>query len=946
MKKLFTLFGLALAMLTVGCTTGLNEEATITNKVEIGVTIDEATRIEMIGVSGTTIKLGWSEGDVIYVNGVKSEPLAASYVGKAEAKFFVSGAVVAPYNVVYAPQLVVDTDGEIILPEVRECTTSELGAVFVGQSATEAVSLSAASGFIAMGVTGVPTETCNISVKAAAGEILSGNAVYDFESGEMEMVGGLPTVSFSNVPVVAGLAEVVVPVPTGAYANGFVVSVIAGDTEMVKTSGATAGTNIAAGKVVVMPELAYAGTPRALSIKSAADLQAFLTAVDAGDYAAYVNGVGEVLIENDIDLTGVTLNGSLLTGETAFSHTLNGQGHALKNWNVTSALFADNRGTIKNLVLDASCTWTPIFNGDQAMVVLKNNGVVSGITSNVNIELNMFDTEATTTLGAIVARTYTPVLNCVNNGNMTFTNVYWNTGNIYLGGVVGYGWYQKGKMLVANCENNGDIKIVCADGIVGKNAYIGGVFGSTSQAGYTTLTSHDQSYGTIYNCVNNGDVYVERKALDSGSYANIAGVVGYAEADVLNCVNKGAVSYICPNNHAESATASTRPCVGGVVGVCTYYLGYCVNEGTVTMEGTYAAGGTSGTTSGIGASGNPCFGGVAGQVGNHAVATAISEFCVNNGPVVFNSTMRPANGTAAQIGAVFGLSNNSVLNCVNNADFTISECFATTYAAGVVGRLYYNPSFVVEDCVNNGNITYNWVESSKASQIYFGGIVGHGKNCGIADCTNNGDLTFGNTHYATANSYLGGIVGQYDGGSCTITNSKNYGDLSMAASTKWRAGGIAGCAGGNIDGCVNQGNVSTPNNTSGVVGGINGFGQANIANSEATCSLTSSATSPAGGLVGGHGNTAQNWDGNTVKVVIVAEGAYCGILCGDNTASSEGKISTIGGTATNYVLEGTTINGVAVTAADCADLTKLYGHIATDGFGILAEGGATFVPAN
>ena len=599
MKKVFMLLGLALGMLTVGCTTGLNEEATLNNKVEIGVVLDDAARLQLIGQTATAVQVGWAEGDVIYVNGVKSEPVAAAYVGKSEGKFIVSG-VTAPYKVVYAPK-VINAEGEVVLPASRKWDAKAIGgdvAVFAGHSETAAVSLEAAVGFVYVTVTGIPTEVCSATVQAVNGEGLAGNAAVDFATGTLYADDYLSSIEIHDIAVKAGVAQFIAAVPAQTYAGGFNVVVTAGDTEMVKTIGAGAGVEVKKGVAMVMPEVAYAGTPRALTIKTAADLQAFLTAIDAGDYSAYVNGAGEVVVENDIDLTGVTLQGSLMTGDPAFKHVFNGHGHSLKNWTVTSALFADNNGTIKNLVIDESCVWTPIFNGNQALVTLLNNGVLSDITSNVDVTVDMFDVEATTTLGAIAARTYTPVLNCVNNGDFTFTNVYWSTGNLYLGGVVGYGWYKADEALLANCENNGDIRIVCADGIVGKNAYIGGVFGSTSQNGYKSRAAATDSFGIIYNCVNTGDIHIERKALDSGSYANIAGVVGYAEADVVGCVNKGAVSYIAPSDIA-SATASTRPCVGGVAAVAVYYMGDCVNEGVITMSGTYAAGGTSGETAGM-----------------------------------------------------------------------------------------------------------------------------------------------------------------------------------------------------------------------------------------------------------------------------------------------------------------------------------------------------------
>ena len=99
-------------------------------------------------------------------------------------------------------------------------------------------------------------------------------------------------------------------------------------------------------------------------------------------------------------------------------------------------------------------------------------------------------------------------------------------------------------------------------------------------------------------------------------------------------------------------------------------------------------------------------------------------------------------------------------------------------------------------------------------------------------------------------------------------------------------------------------------------------------------------------MVGGHGNTAQSWNGNTIKINITTTGAYSGIFCGSNTAANDGAISTIGDASTNYVLSGSTLNGTAFTADDCSNLAKLYGNITNEGHGVIGTYGVTFKTEN
>ena len=934
MKKLFMLLGLALGMLTVGCTAGLDEEVALNNKVEIGVVLDEAARLEMIGQTATAVQVGWSEGDVIYVNGVKSEPIAAAYVGKSEGKFVVSG-VTAPYEVVYAPALAYG-NGDVIIPDNQRYNEKSLGGscgVFAGKSETAAVSLEAAVGCVFVTVNGIPSGLCDLTIKAAAGELLAGAASVDFTTGALAVKGGLSSLTIKDVIVKDGKAQVLVPVPAQTYAEGFKVVITAANTEMTKSIGATAGTTIKLGTAMVMPEITYAGTPKAASIKSADDLQAFLIAVDAGDYSAYVNGAGEVVLENDIDLAGFALQGSIATGDAAFKHIFNGQGYVLKNWTVTSALFADNRGTIKNIIVDSSCVWAPATAGDHALIALKNNGIISGIQTSVDINVSAIEIGSAFTCGPVAARSYKQVFDCENFGDFTITGMNWTSGSVTFGGVVGYGWYKAGEYLVANCYNHGNITLATADGVPGKNYYVGGVIGATSQHGWAELTA-ENDYGIIFNCKNDGNVSCERKALLNGTYGNIGGIIGYAEADIVACENKGKVSYICVDD-TTGDYAITRSAAGGVVGCGCFAITDCVNYGEVSMTGTHASGGGD-TTAGCGASGNPCLGGIAGQAGNKLGLGDIVSGCVNNGMINLNVSMRPSNKTAFQLGGVIGLTNVDVKDCHNYGTIDMKSGMYTTYLGGAIGRLYQQGT-VVENVTNNRSIEL----TASKSQCYVGGIVGHAYKANpIRNVAHQANIVVNEGHQTNGNSYIGTVVGQ-SGSGATVSDAVCVGSIRILSESQWRFGGIGGCIAGTIENCSFKGTLSAEKNASGAMGGINGFGQASISDCNANVTIFANETTPCGGLVGVHGNTEQNWNGNTVHFDIRAEGALCGILCGSNTASS--KISTVGDVAPNKVKAGSMINGVVVTAADCADILKVYGGITSMSQAVLIDGGVVFV---
>ncbi|MBQ4503319.1 MAG: hypothetical protein II986_06595 [Alistipes sp.] len=951
MKKFSVICGLALALLTAGCTNDTTEGVNPTLTTSISVSLDQ-TRTYLGEIKDGLYPILWSEGDKVAINGVATA-IPAAYVGQNSA-YFEGVAAADDYSLFY-PATLLDTNstGKNIytISDVQtfvEGSFAENSSILVGYAKHAAegetkVSLKNVYGYLKINITSA-ADVEAVYVSAAASEAISGTFEVDYDTAAITPVAGNSIIRVMGVKATGGVANVVVAVPAGKYADGFIVKILdKNNRSMTKTIGKTDGVTIERAQLYTLPSLAYsANSTEDVEINDATELQAFLTAVDAGDYAVWVNANGEVVLGNDVDLTGVTLTCSASTGDAAFAGVFNGQGYALKNWTTSSALFADNKGTIKNIVFDSSCKWTPAT-GDQALLVTKNNGIVSGITANVSVSFDAVAIDASTTIGTIVARSYKTVENCVNNGNISITNIDWTAGNLIAGGVVGYGWYKAGETLVGNCVNNGNITFSTKQGVAGINYYVGGVLGATSSVAWDSLAA-DSDKGIIINCLNTGDVSCSRANTGNGTYANIGGIAGYVDGDLVNCVNEGNVSYLCVNN-TDSDTAITRTAVGGVVAACTFSITDCINRGKVTVTGTFAAGGKT-TTQFVGRVGDPCVGGVVAQVGNVLALGDKISGCYNYGELDLNCTMRDANESSFYAGGVIAVTHNNVENCHNYGKATFGAGMKTHYLGGVVARTYQN-SITISKCTNNAPLSFkSTAVSAVTPQNYFGAVCGYGAaSLTIDECSNSGSVTVEAGHVSSNNSYAGGIVGQASS-KATVKDSENSGDINIIPAAKWRAGGISANVGGTILRCTNTGNLTATSSTSDGIGGIVGFGQANITNCTAKCTITGGATAPCGGLVGGHGNTAQSWNGNTIKINITTTGAYRGIFCGSNTAANDGAISTIGDASTNYVLSGSTLNGTAVTADDCSDLTKLYGNITNDGHGVLGTYGVTFKTEN
>ena len=98
------------------------------------------------------------------------------------------------------------------------------------------------------------------------------------------------------------------------------------------------------------------------SIDSPREFAAFLAGTDSGD-------TGDYTITADLDMTGYTI-----TSASGFGGTLDGGDHSIKNLSSSVPMFATNAGTIQNLIIDASCTFTAGSKEFAPLVKIDNGG--------------------------------------------------------------------------------------------------------------------------------------------------------------------------------------------------------------------------------------------------------------------------------------------------------------------------------------------------------------------------------------------------------------------------------------------------------------------------------------------------------------------------------------------------------------------------------------------
>ncbi len=359
------------------------------------------------------------------------------------------------------------------------------------------------------------------------------------------------------------------------------------------------------------------------------DLKAFATAVNGGRSIAKYVIDGEVLLMDDLDLSGVdwseyviggpvvpsttTANKSveytLPEGAVPFNRVFNGGGHTLKNVKWTFDL-SDGRiayGLFSYLGSDAeirqltiSGTITVSGNAPQGAAVGTFAGYAEGkITDCVSETAVTFSGDAgqniSVRIGGIVGVAHDAVLaSCTNNGELTCPVKLTNTGNgtnggFHQGGICGYIF---GTSALTDCINTGNLSAptgrsggICAvlaagtltscinRGLIQDD--VNGFFGANSSPKRMGgLAGGLGADGKLLSCTNEGNVF-------SQLGCRTGGFVGHNEGTVKGCRNTGIIlsDYTASGPHGagwacgynKTAENLTECIIGGKVGDYTPY---------------------------------------------------------------------------------------------------------------------------------------------------------------------------------------------------------------------------------------------------------------------------------------------------------------------------------------------------------------------------------------
>ena len=548
MKKYTIIAAAAAALLSVGCAKEqtLPEQGTV-----LKASLSALTKASIDGV-----KVSWSEGDAITVNGSKSSALAEA---AATAEFEFRSALTAPYKAVY-PSSIYKNETTVTLPGILDAETFNIALGGYTESGDE-ISFQALTAFLKISLTGAETTTLrDITLKGLGGEQLCGDFTISYPALTLAGASSAEADQVVKVSVNKALSAtplvVYIPIPAGSYASGYQVEFTDVDGKIMRQS--VSARTVKAGELREMPALAYepnvAEDPNIGGIPDAKELADFAAAVNEGhSISRWINNsTGAVELLADIDCSSITswqpigactmtawTHVNLTVSGNPFVGTFDGKNHVIKNLKMsfdtsgswgTYGFFGciGDNSVVKNITFDESCsmTITAAFGGAFGMLA----GLVQGATID-NI----------TNKAAI-------------NGGATDALANGANGRCTIGGIVGDVHPSEVPASLSKLNNYGQVG--SADAIfnaknnkqTGANAvHIGGI------AGFSTNTNNETGV-SFTDCINYADIY--------SNAGRTSGIVAASNRYTLlkNCTNNGNQT----NSFSGNCRLANITCIAGV----------------------------------------------------------------------------------------------------------------------------------------------------------------------------------------------------------------------------------------------------------------------------------------------------------------------------------------------------------------------------------------------
>lgn len=480
-------------------------------------------------------------------------------------------------------------------------------------------------------------------------------------------------------------------------------------------------------------------------------------------------------IANDIDMQGISIKSA-----SGFAGTLEGQGFAIKNLTSSVPLFAQNSGTIKDVVLDESCLFTA---GSNIFGPLVGEGVGGSYKNVVNKASVSYKATADVTdpvmLGGIVGLSYGGIYeNCSNWGAVTFDATGYSHKATSIGGIVGLLNNSEVGGSFYVCINYGPLTLQALYGdpnskfnesLEVKGINMGGILGSCvyGEGRISFDGCENATSGTI--TFRHAEIDRLEKVEDSTGPIGIGGIMGLGDrASFSKCRNyalidaKAKVSDPDVFTENESSAKKRRNyllCIGGISGYGWDASGgheSCVNEGNIEVDydGLFSNDDKW----------RAVVGGICGK-GDRSSTDSYAYYCKQRGDITVTGR------GVMSVGGIFGQNGKQIENTVE------ASCHITVNGlkgdvGGLVGYVEGgSANYTIRGCKCYATIFADsiWGEFEKAHYYTIGGLMGRwagaqtGGNPSL-DHYNGDPCVFGGSVSSVyQNTRVGFIMGYSDG---------------------------------------------------------------------------------------------------------------------------------------------------------------------------------------
>ena len=518
----------AAAVLAVACTPKDPVEPVTPSKAKV-----EASLADLSKTAINDVKVTWTAGDDICINGIASDALEAA---AQTATFNFKDELELPYNAVSPANLYKDAE-TVTLPSTLDAATLRLPLVGYSTTAGQ-IDFSALTAVVKVVVAGTADNFVqNVKFSGLGGEQICGDFGIDCQTGALT---GKSTADEDKVITVscntslANPLTIYIPVPAGEYPSGLKLELVGQDNEtMVRATGPR---TLAAGQLRAMPSITWGVN----GIADAADFMAFAKAVNAGtstaqweDKDGFVNLVADInfaeLEEPFVPVGFATAAWTsyvpTITAGNAFTGKFDGNAHHIKNLHlVCSETEAGNHygifgylgkgAVVRNFVIEDNCSLTVNTN------VSLSAGMIAGV---------MYDAE---------------VRDITSYAPMTYGGGA--TGLLHMA-LIGGAYAKDTGCVVDSVHNFGEIN---APNTANQNASAAGIH-VAGIMGFTNAVTGGEPRIVISNCNNNGNI--------TSAVGRSAGIVGAANActDIVGCENRG--------NQLNTMTTSGGTRLGNIV---------------------------------------------------------------------------------------------------------------------------------------------------------------------------------------------------------------------------------------------------------------------------------------------------------------------------------------------------------------------------------------------